>query len=76
MSVAYARPVRLDAIPELGPSEEIAVHSALEQVDELAVPAQRRDENAWRRAALLEAAHHDVEDQALSPRRTRGATRA
>ena len=74
--MTYARPVRLDAAPELGLAEEAAVRTALEQVDELGDRGEHRDENVWRRAALFEAAGYESDDQALSPRRTLGATRA
>lgn len=68
--------MRVDSFPELGPTEQVAVRLALARVYELVDRPRGRDENAWRRAALFEAAGHEMDDQALSPRRTRGATRA
>jgi hypothetical protein len=72
-------PVELELVPSPGPGEAEAVRAALDQagIADGLVPSAR--ESAWRAAALLEAVERDPRDAdgyALSPRSTRGATRA
>jgi hypothetical protein len=69
----------LDVRPPLGDSELAAIRFALTRAD-LPLDGQPAVyNNGWRRAALREGVHHEPERSqlhALSPRRTRGATRA
>jgi hypothetical protein len=69
--------VQVDAIPPLEPGIAEALESVLDEVDAWR-PELGRDDNAWRRAGLVEAADgaEDAVDYAFSPRSTRGATRA
>lgn len=81
----YARAVELRLLPDPDDATAVAVADAVEAagIDLRHRPAAYA--SAWRAAALGEAAHHSdpVADgvplarrQALSPRSTRGATRA
>ena len=66
----------LDAEPPLDPAVAKALASLLEDV--VPEPAGQSRDDPWRRAGLTEAVE-DLEppaDYALSPRSTRGATRA
>jgi hypothetical protein len=76
VGTSYARVVTLDAEPPLDPAVANALASVLEDV--LRGPAALSRDDPWRRAGLTEAVE-EVEppaDYALSPRSTRGATRA
>jgi hypothetical protein len=65
--------VELDVNPPVAADVEQALQAALAEERETAHPA----DSAWRRAALSEAVDRDGDDgYALSPRNTRGATRA
>jgi hypothetical protein len=69
--------VNLEATPPLDPALAKALVALLEDLDARS-PAHDGDDSAWRRAALAEAISDsdDAVDYALSPRSTRGATRA
>jgi len=76
MGTSYARAVTLDAEPPLDPAVAKALASLLEDV--VPAPAGLSRDDPWRRAALTEAVEEEElpADYALSPRSTRGATRA
>ena len=67
----------IEVTPPLEEREHRALVGALEQVD-VGTPAAESYRQAWRLAALSEAALGDVVEvaYAFSPRSTRGATRA
>lgn len=63
--------------PALGEPEQRALIEALEQAGVQSGGTPPAYRSAWRAAGLLEAVEADEpEDYALSPRSTRGATRA
>jgi hypothetical protein len=69
--------VELEATPPLAPAVAKALASLLDEIDPWR-PRHDRNGSAWRRAGLAEAVGEaeDAFDYALSPRSTRGATRA
>ena len=67
----------IEAVPPLDGSGQRAVIEALERVGVRVQNAPEVYGNAWRAAGLREGAETDAaDDYALSPRSTRGATRA
>jgi hypothetical protein len=69
--------VALDTNPRLSDTEQRALIDALERAGARVDGKPASYGSAWREAGLGEAAHADEpEDYALSPRSTRGATRA
>jgi hypothetical protein len=73
----YPRSLELDAVPALDAAVRRALVAALDDAWASAPGASAYDD-AWRRAALSEGVAADDPDAgyALSPRSTRGATRA
>jgi hypothetical protein len=69
--------VDVEAVPPLDGPGQRAVIAALERAGVRVEVAPATYGSAWRAAALREGAEGDeAEDYALSPRSTRGATRA
>ena len=75
--------MRIRVEPPVAPDEELALARALGDEGVLVPAASAATRGAWSRAAAHEAVDNDPESRldaepgyALSPRRTRGATRA
>lgn len=69
--------MEFEAVPPVAASEQRALIEALERSGALIDDAPGAYESAWRAASLREAGEPDEhEDYVLSPRSTRGATRA
>jgi hypothetical protein len=68
--------VELDAIPPLLEEEHAALIAAIERAGIELDGAPSAYESAWRAAGLAEATGGEEDGYTLSPRSTRGATRA
>jgi hypothetical protein len=71
--------MELEVIPAVGAKERVLLTRALEAAGGDGAPAERRLTSLWWRAGVAEAVEAAEEPEtayALSPRNTRGATRA
>ena len=66
----------VEAVPPMDGSERRAVLEALERTGVRVEVVPAAYDSAWRAAGLRDGVEDDDEGYALSPRRTRGATRA